>query len=68
MKTILKPLKNHLIDFYEEETASDLVEYTLLIVLIAAAAVLVLTGLGTSITSVMNKIKTTLDESLANVD
>lgn len=47
--------------FLRDESGQDIVEYSLLLVLIGAAAVLILTGMGTSITSIFTKIKNTLN-------
>ena len=47
--------------FLKDESGQDIVEYSLLLVLIAAVAVLILTGMGTSINNVFTKIKNTLD-------
>ena len=47
--------------FLKDESGQDIVEYSLLLVLIAAVAVLILTGMGTSINKVFEKIQNTLD-------
>lgn len=47
--------------FLKEEQGQDLVEYSLLLVLIAVVAVLVLTGLGTSVVSVFQRVTNTLN-------
>lgn len=49
--------------FLRDESGQDIVEYSLLLVLIGAAAVLILTGMGTSITSIFTKIKNTLNSA-----
>ena len=51
--------------FINDESGQDIVEYSLLLVLIGAAAILILTGMGTSITNIFQKIKTTLDTANA---
>ncbi len=51
--------------FINDESGQDIVEYSLLLVLIGAAAILILTGMGTSITNIFTKIKTTLDTANA---
>lgn len=43
-------------NFINDEQGQDMVEYTLLLVLIAAASMLVLTGLGQSIAGVFGKL------------
>jgi len=43
-------------EFLKDESGQDIVEYSLLLVLIGAAAVLILTTMGTSITSIFSKI------------
>jgi pilus assembly protein Flp/PilA len=57
-------LKNTLLDsvkvFLKEEEGQDVVEYSLLLVLIAAASVFVLTAMGSSITSIFSKVNTRL--------
>jgi Flp pilus assembly pilin Flp len=42
--------------FIKDEQGQDIVEYSLLLVLIGAAAVFVLTAMGTSISSIFSKI------------
>ncbi len=53
--------KTSIDEFIKNESGQDLVEVSLLLVLIAAVAVTVLTGLGTSIVSIFTKIKEALD-------
>jgi len=48
-RTILK-------DFFNDQQGQDIVEYSLLLVLIGAAALFVLTAMGTSITAIFSKI------------
>lgn len=47
-------------DFVKDEQGQDIVEYSLLLVLIGAAAVFVLTTMGTSISQIFSKINTKL--------
>jgi pilus assembly protein Flp/PilA len=47
-------------EFLKEEQGQDIVEYSLLLVLIGAAAIFVLTSMGTSITQIFSKINTRL--------
>ena len=47
--------------FLKDESGQDIVEYSLLLVLIGAAAVLVLTGMGASIKSIFAKIASALE-------
>lgn len=47
-------------DFIHDEQGQDIVEYSLLLVLIGAAALFVLTAMGTSITQIFSKINTRL--------
>ena len=53
--------------FLKDESGQDIVEYSLLLVLIGAVAVLILTGMGTSISNIFNKIKTSLESADANI-
>ena len=46
--------------FLRDEKGQDVVEYSLLLVLIGAAAVFVLTAMGTSISSIFSKINNRL--------
>lgn len=46
--------------FLQDEQGQDIVEYSLLLVLIGAAALFVLTAMGTSITAIFSKINTRL--------
>jgi Flp pilus assembly pilin Flp len=56
MKTFLKL-------FWQDEGAQDIVEYSLLLVLIGAAALFVLTTMGKSITEIFSKINTKLQSA-----
>jgi pilus assembly protein Flp/PilA len=47
-------------DFIKDEQGQDIVEYSLLLVLIGAAAVFVLTTMGQSISQIFSKINTRL--------
>ncbi|MDX2030085.1 MAG: Flp family type IVb pilin [Blastocatellia bacterium] len=47
-------------EFINDEQGQDIVEYSLLLVLIGAAALFVLTAMGTSITQIFSKINTRL--------
>lgn len=48
-------------EFLRDEAGQDVVEYALLMTLIAAAAILVLTGLGTSVTRLFQKLTDLFD-------
>ena len=50
-------------EFLKEEQGQDIVEYSLLLVLIGAAAVFVLTAMGASISQIFNKINNKLSEA-----
>jgi Flp pilus assembly pilin Flp len=50
--------KGLLVEFIRDEGGQDIVEYSLLLVLIGAAALFVLTAMGTSIGDIFNKITT----------
>jgi pilus assembly protein Flp/PilA len=55
-------------NFIKDEEGQDIVEYSLLLVLIGAAAVFVLTAMGTSITAIFSKINerlTTANNSIS---
>ena len=49
--------------FLKDESGQDIVEYSLLLVLIGAVAVLILTGMGTSIGNIFRKITNTLQSA-----
>lgn len=51
---------NTLKRFWNEEAGQDIVEYSLLLVLIGAAALFVLSTMGASITEIFSKINTRL--------
>lgn len=53
-------IKNFVNNFVNDEGGQDIVEYSLLLVLIGAAAVFVLTTMGQSISSIFSKINTKL--------
>lgn len=48
--------RNFVSNFIKDEQGQDIVEYSLLLVLIGAAAVFVLTTMGTSISQIFSKI------------
>ncbi|MDX2032135.1 MAG: Flp family type IVb pilin [Blastocatellia bacterium] len=50
-------------NFLNDEQGQDIVEYSLLLVLIGAAALFVLTAMGTSITQIFSKINTRLSDA-----
>ncbi|MFZ4792951.1 MAG: Flp family type IVb pilin [Blastocatellia bacterium] len=50
-------------NFINEEEGQDIVEYSLLLVLIGAAAIFVLTTMGTSISSIFSKINQRLSSA-----
>lgn len=50
-------------EFLKDEQGQDIVEYSLLLVLIGAAAVFVLTAMGTSISQIFSKINTRLSSA-----
>ena len=54
-------------EFIKDEQGQDIVEYSLLLVLIGAAAVFVLTTMGRSITSIFSKINTKLSTADASL-
>jgi len=54
-------------EFLKDEQGQDIVEYSLLLVLIGAAALFVLTAMGTSISQIFSKINTKLTSANAAV-
>ncbi|MBP6823019.1 MAG: Flp family type IVb pilin [Acidobacteria bacterium] len=54
-------IRNFVNTFVKDEQGQDIVEYSLLLVLIGAAAVFVLTTMGTSISQIFSKINTKLE-------
>lgn len=50
-------------EFLKDEEGQDIVEYSLLLVLIGAAAIFVLTSMGTSISAIFSKINTRLQSA-----
>jgi pilus assembly protein Flp/PilA len=63
----MAPEENMLIRFLKDERGQDIVEYSLLLVLIGSTAVFVLTAMGGSITNIFNKINTRLQSADAKV-
>ena len=53
--------------FLKEEEGQDVVEYSLLLVLIAAASIFVLTAMGSSIGSIFSKINTRLSTANSSI-
>lgn len=56
-------IRNFVSNFVRDEQGQDIVEYSLLLVLIGAAAVFVLTTMGTSISQIFSKINTKLSSA-----
>ncbi|MGH9799700.1 MAG: Flp family type IVb pilin [Blastocatellia bacterium] len=56
-------IRNFVNSFVKDEQGQDIVEYSLLLVLIGAAAVFVLTTMGTSISQIFSKINTKLSSA-----
>jgi len=54
-------------EFLKDEHGQDIVEYSLLLVLIGAAAVFILTTMGTSISNIFNKINSKLSQADTNI-
>lgn len=54
-------------EFLKDEQGQDIVEYSLLLVLIGAAAVFVLTAMGTSISQIFSKINNRLSSANAAI-
>jgi Flp pilus assembly pilin Flp len=54
-------------EFLTDESGQDIVEYSLLLVLIGAAAVFILTTMGSSISNIFNKINAKLHSADANI-
>ena len=54
-------------NFISDEQGQDIVEYSLLLVLIGAAALFVLTAMGTSITGIFSKINDRLSSANASI-
>jgi len=53
--------------FLRDEYGQDIVEYTLLLVLIGAIALVALTTMGTSISGIFSKISTSLSQADSSV-
>ncbi len=49
--------------FLKDESGQDIVEYSLLLVLIGAVAVLILTGMGASINRIFTRIAASLNQA-----
>ena len=56
-----------LTQFLKDESGQDVVEYSLLLVLIGAAAVFILTTMGASISNIFSKINTKLQSADSKV-
>ncbi len=54
-------------EFLKDEQGQDIVEYSLLLVLIGAAAVFVLTTMGQSITAIFSKINSRLTTANSSI-
>lgn len=55
-------------DFVKDESGQDIVEYSLLLVLIGAAALFVMTTMGTSIKNIFSKIAGKLSTAEAGIN
>ncbi len=56
-------MKNYLIKLWREEEGQDLTEYALLLVLIALAAITVMSNLGSAINKVFSSASSTLSSA-----
>ncbi len=56
-----------LTQFLKDESGQDVVEYSLLLVLVGAAAVFLLTTMGASISNIFSKINTKLQSADAKI-
>lgn len=54
---------NFVTRFLKDEKGQDIVEYSLLLVLIGASAVFILTAMGTNISAIFSKINTRLQSA-----
>lgn len=54
--------------FLKDESGQDIVEYSLLLVLIAAVAIVILTTMGQSVNSIFNRITTALNTAANNTN
>ncbi len=54
-------------NFLRDEYGQDIVEYSLLLVLIGAVALIALTSMGTSIQSIFSKISGQLNQADSNI-
>lgn len=53
--------------FLKDESGQDIVEYSLLLVLISAVAILILTGMGASIQNIFRKVTNSLNQAETNI-
>lgn len=58
---------NSIREFIADESGQDVVEYSLLLVLIGAAALFVMTTMGASISSIFSKISNKLSQANATI-
>lgn len=56
-------MKNFINNFWKDENGQDIVEYSLLLVLIGAAALFVLSSMGLSISGIFSKVGTKLESA-----
>lgn len=65
--TLMAPEENMLTQFLKDESGQDVVEYSLLLVLIGGTAVFVLTAMGANISNIFSKINTKLQNADAKI-
>lgn len=65
--TLMAPEENMLARFLKDESGQDVVEYSLLLVLIGGTAVFVLTAMGANISNIFSKINTKLQNADAKI-
>ena len=56
-------MKRVILNFWKDEKGQDIVEYSLLLVLIGAAALIIITQMGVSINNIFSKISGKLEEA-----
>ena len=64
---MVRSVRAFLNGFLNDEEGQDIVEYSLLLVLIGATAIFILTNMGVSISSIFNKINQRLESANATI-
>ena len=60
MKDIIARIQSNMPAFVKKETGATMVEYAIMVVLIAVVSIVIITGLGTEVSNTFNKVSVSM--------